>query len=135
MDVDVRVLGPLQVVIDGLDVTPPAPKERAPLALLAIRRGQVVGAARLMEELWPKLAADRARRVLPVRVAAVRTLLATADAAPLLELVPPGYRMAIAEEDVDEHRFFELVERARTRTATSSTARIMSSGSPTCWTS
>ncbi len=113
MQVAVRVLGPLQAVIDGVDVTPAAPKERALLALLAINRGVVVGADRLMEELWPTLAVDRARRVLQVRVAAVRKLLGTADAAPLLELVPPGYRLDIADEDVDEHRFIGLVARAR----------------------
>ncbi len=117
MDVAVRVLGPLEVVINGVDVTPPAPKERALLALLVIRRGRVVGADRLMEELWPTLAADRARRVLQVRVAAVRKLLGTAHAAQLLKLVSPGYLLAIADDDVDEHRFFELVEQARGRAA------------------
>jgi DNA-binding SARP family transcriptional activator/pimeloyl-ACP methyl ester carboxylesterase len=117
VDVAVRVLGPLEVVIDGVDVTPPAPKERALLALLVIRRGRVVGADRLMEELWPALPADRAKRVLQVRVAAVRKLLGTADAAPLLELVAPGYRLAIADDVVDEHQFFELVEQARGRAA------------------
>ena len=117
MDVAVRVLGPLEVLIDGVDVTPPAPKERALLGLLVVRRGRVVGADQLMEELWPTLAADRARRVLQVRVAALRKLLSTAGAAPLLELVAPGYRLAIADEDVDEYRFLELVERARSHAA------------------
>ena len=111
------MLGPLEVVINGVDVTPLAPKERALLALLVIRRGRVVGADRLMEELWPALAPDRARRVLQVRVAALRKLLGAADAASLLELVSPGYRLAIADEDVDEHRFFELVDQARGRAA------------------
>ena len=97
VEVAARVLGPLSVVIDGVDVTPAAPKERALLALLVINHGVVVSADRLMEELWPNLAADRARRVLQVRVAAVRKMLGTADAAHLLELVPPGYRLAIAD--------------------------------------
>ena len=117
MEVAVRVLGPLEVVIDGVDVTPPAPKERALLALLVIRRGRVVGADRLMEELWPALPAHRARRVLQVRVAAVRKLLGTADAAAVLELVAPGYRLAIADDVVDEHHFFELVQQALGRAA------------------
>jgi DNA-binding SARP family transcriptional activator/pimeloyl-ACP methyl ester carboxylesterase len=117
MDVDVRVLGPLEVVIDGVDVTPPAPKERALLALLVVRRGRTIGADQLMEELWPTLAADRARRVLQVRVAALRKLLNTARAASLLQFAPPGYRLAVADDDVDESRFFELVEQARSHTA------------------
>ena len=115
MQVTVRVLGPLQAVVNGVDVTPAAPKERALLALFVINRGVVVGADRLMEELWPALVVDRARRVLQVRVAAVRKLLATSGAASLLELVPPGYRFDIGDDDVDEHRFLTLVEQARAR--------------------
>jgi DNA-binding SARP family transcriptional activator/pimeloyl-ACP methyl ester carboxylesterase len=116
VQVTVRVLGPLQAVVNGVDVTPAAPKERALLALFVINRGVVVGADRLMEELWPALAVDRARRVLQVRVAAVRKLLATSGAASLLELVPPGYRLGIGDDDVDEHRFMTLVEQARHET-------------------
>jgi DNA-binding SARP family transcriptional activator/pimeloyl-ACP methyl ester carboxylesterase len=113
VDVDVRVLGPFQVVVNGVDVTPVAPKERALLALLVMRHGRVVAADQLMEELWPTLAVDRARRVLQVRVAAVRKQLATADAASLLALAPPGYRLGIADDSIDEFRFMTLVARAR----------------------
>jgi DNA-binding SARP family transcriptional activator/pimeloyl-ACP methyl ester carboxylesterase len=113
VEVAFSVLGPLAAVIDRVDVTPHAQKERALLAMLVINQGQVVSADRLMEELWPDLTVDRARRVLQVRIAAVRKMLNAADAALLLELVPPGYQLAIAPEDVDEHRFLTLVERAR----------------------
>jgi DNA-binding SARP family transcriptional activator/pimeloyl-ACP methyl ester carboxylesterase/class 3 adenylate cyclase len=113
VEVAFSVLGPLSGVIDGVDVTPHAQKERALLALLVINHGHVVSADRLMEELWPDLTVDRARRVLQVRIAAVRKMLNAADAASLLELVAPGYQLAIAPEDVDEHLFFAIVERAR----------------------
>ncbi len=113
VEVAFSVLGPLAGVIDGVDVTPHALKERALLAMLVINQGQVVSADRLMEELWPDLTVDRARRVLQVRIAAVRKMFNAADAALLLELVPPGYQLAIAPEDVDEHHFLALVERAR----------------------
>ena len=55
----VRVLGPLEVVVNGIDVTPRGPKERALLALLALRGGRVVPADRLIEELWPELSPER----------------------------------------------------------------------------
>jgi DNA-binding SARP family transcriptional activator/pimeloyl-ACP methyl ester carboxylesterase len=113
VEVALSVLGPLAVVIEGVDVTPPAPKERALLALLIINHGRVVSADRLMEELWPHLTADRARRVLQVRVGALRKMLSAANAAPLLQLVAPGYRLAVAADVVDEHRFHTLVEQAR----------------------
>ena len=113
MEVVFSVLGPLSAVIDGIDVTPGPLKERALLAMLVVNHGRVVSADRLMDELWPDLPADRARHVLQVRVAAVRKMLNTAKAGSLLELVRPGYQLALAADDIDEHRFFTLLERAR----------------------
>jgi DNA-binding SARP family transcriptional activator/pimeloyl-ACP methyl ester carboxylesterase len=113
VEVAFGVLGPLSGVIDGVDVTPGAQKERALLAMLIINRGRVVSADRLIDELWPDLSVDRARHVLQVRVAAVRKMLSAANAASLLELVAPGYQLAVAADDIDEHRFLTLVERAR----------------------
>ncbi len=73
-----RVLGPLEVVVNGSDVTPRAPKERALLSLLILRGGQVVSADRLIEELWPELSVDGARHVLQVRIASIRKSLRAA---------------------------------------------------------
>jgi DNA-binding SARP family transcriptional activator len=111
VEVAFNVLGPLQVVINGVEVAIPAPKERALLAMLVVNHGHTVSVERLTEELWPSLDADRARRALQVRAAAVRKLFN--DAGSLLEFVAPGYRLAVAAADIDEHRFFALVERAR----------------------
>ena len=113
MEVVFSVLGPLSAVIDGIDVTPGPQKERGLLAMLVINHGRVVSADRLMDELWPDLPADRARHVLQVRVAAVRKMLNTANAGSLLELVRPGYQLAVEADDIDEQRFFTLLERAR----------------------
>ena len=122
MTITLRLLGPLEATIDGVDVTPRAPKERALLALLIVNHGQVVSADRLVDELWPTLDADHGRRVLQVRVAALRKILRGANAASLLEFVPPGYRLAVAAEDVDTHQFTLLIERAH---------RSLRSGDPT----
>jgi DNA-binding SARP family transcriptional activator len=110
--VAVRVLGPLQVVVDGVDVTPSAPKERGLLALLALNRGQVVSADRIIEELWPALGLDRGRHVLQVRVAEVRKLLRVGSQTTRLEFVVPGYRLQLYPDEFDEHRFSTLIERA-----------------------
>ena len=110
------VLGPFQVLVDGRDVTPSAPKERALLGLLLINRGRVVSADRIIEELWPKLGADRARRVLQVRVAAVRKLLKGSTGASRLQFVMPGYRLDVAPDEVDEEHFVSLVAHSQRRT-------------------
>jgi pimeloyl-ACP methyl ester carboxylesterase/DNA-binding SARP family transcriptional activator len=122
VDVGIGVLGPLQVVIDGVDVTPRAPKERALLVMLVINRDRVVSVDRLVEELWPKLDADRARRVLQVRVAALRKRLNVGEAAPTLTYVAQGYRLALQTGDVDESQFFALVGQARAQSAAGDTA-------------
>jgi DNA-binding SARP family transcriptional activator len=99
-----HVLGPLQVLVDGLDVTPSAPKERALLGMLVVNHGRVVSADRIIEELWPKLGADRARRVVQVRVAEVRRLLKDATGVSRVQFVSPGYRLEAPPDDIDEQR-------------------------------
>lgn len=113
VDVRVAVLGELQLVVDGVDVTPHAPKERALVALLAIWRGHVIAADRLLDELWPDLPPGRGRRALQVRVAEIRRQLDRVGAASLLESVPPGYRLHLAAGALDADCFVALVGRGR----------------------
>lgn len=49
---DIDVLGPLEVRINGASIVPSAGKPRQLLALLALRAGQVVQIPTLMEEAW-----------------------------------------------------------------------------------
>ena len=88
------VLGPLRVIVDDVDVTPQAPKERSLLAMLVLQAGRVVRADRLIDELWSNLPVEQARRVLWVRVSGLRKLLNRAGPPSMLEFVAPGYRLA-----------------------------------------
>jgi DNA-binding SARP family transcriptional activator len=47
-----RVLGPLQVLQEGQTVRIPGPRERALLAALLLRPGEVISADRLIDLLW-----------------------------------------------------------------------------------
>jgi DNA-binding SARP family transcriptional activator len=112
-----RVLGPLEAEVDGVAVTPTSAKERTLLAVLVMSGGRLVTADRLVEELWPELPADRGRRVLHVRIAALRKLLGRAGAEGLLESAASGYRLAIDPAMVDAGQFEALIERARDHSA------------------
>jgi DNA-binding response OmpR family regulator len=46
------VLGPLQVLRAGRDVTPSPPRQRALLAVLLIHAGEPVSLDKLIEEIW-----------------------------------------------------------------------------------
>ena len=111
--VAVAVLGSLRVVVDEVDVTPTSPKARALLASLALRGGDVVSVDRLGDELWPHLPPDRARRVIQVRVAEMRKLLASGGAPSVVKFVHPGYRMALPPGSLDVNRFTDLLGRAQ----------------------
>lgn len=52
MAVVVRVLGPLEVLRDGCDVTPAAAKQRVVLAALALAAGRPVSVERLADDVW-----------------------------------------------------------------------------------
>src|SRR3954463_1311540 len=99
------VLGPLRVVIDGVDVTPRVPKERGLLALFVVQPGQVVSADRIIDELRPELPGEQGRRGVSGGGAGVRKRLQRAGSASLLELAAPGYRLAVDAAEVDAQRF------------------------------
>ena len=109
----VGVLGALQVLVDQADVTPASPKAKALIASLALRSGQIVPVDRLGDELWPQLSAERARRVVQVRVAEVRKVLASTGAPSALQFVAPGYRLSMQPDSLDVSRFTALVSRAQ----------------------
>ena len=52
MSVEYRVLGPLEVSVDGRPARLGAPKQRATLVLLLCRPNIVVPASRLIDGLW-----------------------------------------------------------------------------------
>lgn len=51
---EIRLLGPLEVRADAVSLPLGTPKQQALLAALAIRAGQVVSLAELVDELWPE---------------------------------------------------------------------------------
>ena len=75
---DIDVLGTLGVRINGVSITPTAPKPRQGLALLALRVGQVVPVAALTEELWGSTPPRSARATLQTYILQLRELIAAA---------------------------------------------------------
>ncbi|MEU0603057.1 AfsR/SARP family transcriptional regulator [Streptomyces sp. NPDC006393] len=75
---DIDVLGPLAVRLDGVSVTPTAPKPRQVLALLALRAGQVVPVGVLAEELWGSKPPRSARATLQTYILQLRELISAA---------------------------------------------------------
>ena len=106
--VEVRLLGPLEVDVDGRILDVRRQKQRALLALLALRAGEVVPTDRLVDELWGDEPPKAAVGSLQNFVSELRKMLG----AEVLVTRSPGYLLDIPRDAVDVHRFERIVREA-----------------------
>lgn len=106
-----RVLGPLEALDaagDPLALT--GAKERTLLAALLVTSGNMVSTDRLIEILWPDQPPANPANALQARVSALRRSLGDPG---VIASQPPGYRIAVSQEEVDSIRFERLLNEAR----------------------
>jgi DNA-binding SARP family transcriptional activator len=107
---EIRLLGPLEVLADDGEPLPlGGQKQRAVLAALALRPGEVVSSEFLVNALWGEQPPRTATTSLQNSISALRKLLGPE----LLLTRPPGYVLAVPREEVDVGRFERLVATAR----------------------
>ena len=105
---EIRVLGPFELLVGERALPVRAAGERALLARLASSQGQVVTTDRLIDDLWQdELPADP-RNALQLRVSKLRKLVGAA-----LVTESAGYRLDVGENDVDASRFRRMVSERR----------------------
>lgn len=110
---DFKILGPLEVVADGVQVPLGGPKPRRLMAVLLLNRNRVVSTDRLVDLLW---AADRpsdAVAGLRSYVSRLRTVLGEVSGRARLEFQAPGYRLTVTDDELDAARFEGMIVRAR----------------------
>jgi predicted ATPase/DNA-binding SARP family transcriptional activator len=108
--VDIRVLGPLEVVVEGRAVEVPGRRERAVLALLAVEAGRPVEVAQLSELLWGSDPPRTAGKTLQTFVSRLRHVLG--DVPDRLVRRERSYLLDLPTEATDLGRFRILVGRA-----------------------
>ncbi|USX50722.1 BTAD domain-containing putative transcriptional regulator [Lentzea sp. HUAS12] len=108
MNVEFRVLGPLEVLADGEPVAVPAGRGRLLLATLLLRPNRFVSVDELVERLWEgePPTADRAHRTLQTVVLRLRQAL---GAASRVRTAAGGYLAEVTPEELDLLRFREFV--------------------------
>jgi DNA-binding SARP family transcriptional activator len=109
--VEIRLLGPLEVGLDGVLRRIGGPKRRALLARLALDPGAVVPADLLLHDLWAGRPPPGAIATLRSHVAHLRRDLGPAGSA--IATVSPGYSLEVDEEAVDTVAFERAVQAAR----------------------
>ncbi|MFI0544903.1 BTAD domain-containing putative transcriptional regulator [Streptomyces sp. WSLK1-3] len=111
---EIHLLGPLALLVDGRPGDLPSRAECSVLARLVMSAGKVVTAETLIDALWgERLPADPSN-ALQIRVSKLRRALTAMGASPEMIITrPPGYLAQVAAGDVDVHRFTQLVADAR----------------------
>jgi DNA-binding SARP family transcriptional activator len=113
---EVRVLGPLEVRLQGTPVPLGARMERALLTILVLEAGRVVPADRLTDLLWDGEPPPKAAAALHTKIAHLRRALQP-DRTPrtdgsVLVTAAPGYRLARERVELDADLFEALVTEA-----------------------
>ena len=111
IDIDIRVLGPLEVDVDGAPCVVRSGKQRAVLTLLALASPAAVRADALADALWGAAPPSSAHHALHVHVSGLRRALGAAGG--VLETRPGGYGLAIPDAALDARRFEAAVEAGR----------------------
>lgn len=124
MALDFRILGPLEVRADGAPIAVGGARQRALLAVLVVHANEIVSSDRLIDDVWGDRPPATATNTLQVHLSRLRRALAAADGgrSPLVR-VRDGYRLELDPEQVDVHRFEQLVAQARTALAAGDHAR------------
>ncbi len=110
---EVRLLGPVEVVAEDGPVPLGGPRQRAVVAMLALATPAVVSTDRVVDGLWGEDPPDRPVPTLQVFVSKLRKALTAQGGAAFLESRPPGYRLVVDPLDTDVGRFADLTARAR----------------------
>src|ERR1700677_2707347 len=104
-----RILGPLEVVDQERSVALGGSKQRALLAILLLRRGEVISSDRLIDQLWGERPPATAAKTLQGYVSRLRKALGDE----VLLTRGTGYVLAAAPDQVDAERFDAIVTDAR----------------------
>jgi YVTN family beta-propeller protein len=115
--VDYRILGPLEVSVDGRVIEIRGPKQRALLAILLLRANEPVPRDVLVHELWGEQTPAGAQGSLDVYVSRLRKVLTAAAGEPVLVTRPGAYRLQVTDEQFDVRCFERLVADGRSALA------------------
>jgi DNA-binding SARP family transcriptional activator len=110
---ELRILGPFEALADGRPLRLGGAKQRALLAVLLLRAGEVVSSDRLIDELWGAEPPPTAAHTVQVFVSRLRKALEPAAPGRLLTR-PPGYVLQLEPGELDLERFETLLGRGRT---------------------
>ena len=108
---DVRILGPLEIIAGSCPIVLARPAPRQVLTVLLLDAGRPISRGRLIEALWGEELPGDPEAALRSRISAARRALA--GSCSRLETVHGGYRFQLAPGELDASRFLDLAGSGR----------------------
>lgn len=113
---ELRLLGPLELVVGRQMLKIGGPRQRVVLSMLAINANRVTSVDELVEALWDIDPPSTARAQIQTCVSSLRKLVTDAGSPGGIRTRAPGYLLEIAPSDLDTEAFGALVAAARSQT-------------------
>ena len=113
MSIEVRILGTVDAVVDGQSLRLSGSKQRAVLAILALRANRTVSADDLIDGLWGDAPPASAAKNVQLYISRLRQALDSNGSGARIITHGRGYELQLPEDAVDAARFERLVDRAR----------------------
>jgi DNA-binding SARP family transcriptional activator len=105
------LLGPLEALVDGRPLVIPGGRQRTLLAALLLRANETVSVREIIDALWDDVQPANPRSTVQKYIMRMRRLLGPTGS--VIHTDVEGYRLEVAPEQVDVHRFSALALRGR----------------------
>ncbi|MGH3905351.1 MAG: BTAD domain-containing putative transcriptional regulator [Pseudonocardiaceae bacterium] len=112
MVAEVRVLGPVEALVDGRKVDLRGRRSRQVLAALAVEVGRSVSVERLVDLVWSENPPSSARTQVSIQISALRRAFGEAEAESI-ETTPDGYRLRADVVRVDAAEAVRALQESR----------------------
>ncbi|CDO10837.1 AfsR/SARP family transcriptional regulator [Mycolicibacterium cosmeticum] len=112
MTAEFRLLGEVEVVVDGRGLDAGHARQRCVLVALLVDVNRPVSADTLIDRVWSDEPPQKARNALAAYISRLRQLVAGHDGARIVR-GPGGYMLQVDAQTVDLHRFRDMVSQAR----------------------
>jgi predicted ATPase/DNA-binding SARP family transcriptional activator len=106
---DYRLLGPLEVVAEGVPLRLGRRQQRAVLAILLLHVNRAVSADQLIEQLWPEKPPGKPQTAIQGHISGLRKVLGREA----IRTAGGGYALRVEAGQVDAHRFERLLRESR----------------------
>ncbi|NGY63244.1 tetratricopeptide repeat protein [Lentzea sp. NEAU-D13] len=108
-----RLLGPVELVIDQRSLDLGGPRQRVVLTMLGLNANRVVPVDQLIDAVWNSSPPSTAKGQIQICISALRKVFTDAGLPDAIRTRPPGYILEMAENGLDSLQFSALVARAR----------------------